>query len=130
MISLKIINGQIVPYSEKDKKEIEKLKDNAIYGVKFGMLDKRTLQQNKLIHVFCNNVASALNNQGKYITDVIQYETQWSMQKVKDLIYRPVMEKIYDKKSTTKLNRDELNDIFDTVIQALASKKIDTKGLL
>lgn len=122
--------GSLLPYNQTEKDKIDKLKDDVVYEVDVKTMDMRTLQQNKLIHVFCNNVASALNNQGKYITDVIQYETQWSMQKVKDLIYRPVMEKIYDKKSTTKLNRDELNDIFDTVIKALASKKIDTKGLL
>ena len=122
--------GSLLPYSQDEKDKIDKLKDGAVYEVDVKNLDMRTIQQNKLIHVFCKNVSDSLNNSGLYLNDVIRYETQWSMQKAKDLIFRPVMKQLYDKDSTTKLDKKELNDIFDSVIKALASKKIDTSLLL
>jgi len=119
--------GSLIPYSLEDKEKLDKMKDGAVYEVDIKNLNIRSIQQNKLIHVFCGNVASSLNDSGLYLNDVIKYETVWSMQKVKDLIYRPIMEQLCEKKSTTLLEKNELNNIFDSMYKALGSKGIEIK---
>ena len=106
------------------------LTENATYVTDLTILDQRSKAQNRLIHQFMKNIANRLNESDLKVQDVIKYETDWNTQKVKELIFRPVQESLYKKKSTTKLNKNELDLIFDTIIQALASKGIDTANLI
>ena len=106
------------------------LTENATYVTDLTILDQRSKAQNRLIHQFMKNIANRLNESDLKVQDVIKYETDWNTQKVKELIFRPVQESLYKKKSTTKLNKNELDLIFDTIIQALASKGIDTVDLI
>jgi hypothetical protein len=92
-------------------------------------LDKRTKAQNRLIHQFCKITSESLNDCGLTVTDVIKYETNWTANKVKELIFKPVVKDLYEKDSTTKLDKKELDLVFDTIIRALATKGIDTKDI-
>ena len=59
--------GNLLPYSQEDKKKIDEFKDGAIYIVEINNSDKRTLQQNKSIHKWCEQIASELNKE-KFFT--------------------------------------------------------------
>lgn len=61
---------------------------------------------------------------------LIKHDTPLSMLAVKELIFKSVVMSLYGKDSTTKLKKDELNLVFDTIIRALGTKGLDTKNLL
>ena len=117
--------GNLLPYSQEDKKKIDEFKDGAIYVVEINNSDKRTLQQNKSCHLWCEQIARKLNKENFFIQDVIKLNTKWDMLKVKELIFKPVVKSLYTKDSTTKLNKDEFGLIIDTIIRALATKGIE-----
>jgi hypothetical protein len=122
-IAIKIEHGYIVPYSSDD---VEKLKtfDSGIYEVDIKNMDLRSLAQNRALHLWCSQIAYTLNNSGLYVSQIIKAETEWNMNKVKENIFKAVVESLYDKKSTTKLNKNEFDKIIDTITLALGNKGI------
>jgi len=121
-IALKKEFGQLVPYSQADKEALDGLADGAVYEVDIKNMDIRTLQQNKALHKFFSILAGVLNNSGQEIVKVIKVDTAWSDASVKELLWRPVMIQQLDKKSTTKLNKDEVSKVYDTLNRALSIK--------
>jgi len=114
--------GVLVPYSKSDKEAIDSFDDGAVYQIDIANIDIRTIQQNKALHKYFSILASVLNNSGQEITKVIKIDTPWSATSVKELLWRPVMMQQLDKKSTTKLNKDEVTKVFDTLNRALSVK--------
>lgn len=90
---------------------------------------QRTDTQNAAIHVFCREIAEALNDAGfemEVKSDVLKspVEVPWTMESVKELIWRPVQMANYpDKKSTTKLERTEVSEVAEVITRYLAEKK-------
>lgn len=117
--------GNLLPYSQEDKKKIDEFKDGAIYVVDINNSDKRSLQQNKSIHLWCSQIADYLNKEKFFIQDVIKLNTRWDMLKIKEMIFKPVVKSLYTKDSTTKLNKDEFELIIDTIIRYMAMKGIE-----
>ena len=124
-INFKKEYGQLLPYSIEDKELIDKLKDGAVYEIDIKDADMRTVTQNRAIHLWCNMLANAMNNQNMVIQDVIRLNTKWDMLKVKEMIFKPVVKSLYTKDSTTKLNKDEFELIIDTIIIALSYKGVE-----
>lgn len=116
--------NQLIPYSLEDKEKLESMSDGAVYEVDIKNMDIRTLKQNASLHLWCTQIASSLNDSGLYVSDVLKVETQWNMERVKENIFKPVVEMLYGKKSTTKLNKDEFENIIDSVVLAFANKGI------
>lgn len=129
-ITFKYLRGLLVPYSEKDQQNLNKLEDGVIYQVEVKKFDDRTIQQNKLIHQFCLNISNEAKKQNMKLDKLIKHDTPLSMLAVKELIFKSVVMSLYGKDSTTKLKKDELNLVFDTIIRALGTKGLDTKNLL
>ena len=123
-INLKKEFGNLIPYSAEDKKNLDKLADGAIYEIDIKNIDMRSIKQNSAIHLWCNMIAQQLNNNGLYVSDIIKTQSHWNMSKVKENIFKPVVKSLYDKDSTTKLKKDEFEQIIDTIIQAFATKGI------
>lgn len=117
-------NGRLIPYDENSRSKIDEFLDGAIYQVEINNADKRTLLQNKAIHLWCKQIAEHLNRDKYFIQDVIKLNTKWDITKVKEMIFKPVVKSLYLKDSTTKLNKDEFETIIDTIISALGSKGI------
>lgn len=90
---------------------------------------QRSELQNRAIHVFCREIAEALNNAGieretsiKIKSNVLKnvVDVPWSMELVKDLIWRPVqLAKYPEKESTVKLERSEVSDVAEIIIKHL-----------
>ena len=87
-------------------------------------MKSRTTQQNKALHLWFQMLADALNDAGWNVQKTLRHDVEvpWNGTLVKELIYRPVMEAMTDKHSTTKLDRLEPNQIFDVLNRHLGEK--------
>jgi hypothetical protein len=116
--------GNLLPYSQEDKKKIDEFKDGAIYVVEINNSDKRTLQQNKSQWLWLTQIAQCLNDNNMYISETIKSEVEWSKDSVKTLIFDTVMKALYNKNSSTKLNKDEYDKLIDTIVNIFAKKGV------
>lgn len=85
----------------------------------------RTNQQSKALHLFFDQLADVLNDQGMYIGQTIRVDAEWSGERIKELIWREVMIATTGKKTTTKLTTKEINKILDSISLAFANKGIE-----
>lgn len=88
------------------------------------MENKRTLAQNRALHKMFEVLADELNDRGKYISTVIRADARWDKNRVKELIWRSVQEKMFNKTSTTSLTTREIDEIFEVIQKALAEMGI------
>lgn len=92
---------------------------------------QRTAIQNAAIHVFCREIAEKLNAgppewqmevKSGFLKNPV--EVSWTMDSVKELIWRPIQIALYpEKKSTTQLERTEVSEVAETITKNLAEKK-------
>jgi len=122
--------GKLIPYAEDDREKVDKFADGAVYVCDIKNSDLRSIAQNRLIHKVCKNISDELQNQNISLNAVLKHDTPVSMLAVKELMFKSVVLSLYGKDSTTKLNKDELNLVFDTLIMALGSKGLDTKNII
>ena len=127
-ITLKLENGHFVPYDKLEKDKLDKLKDG-IYQVKLSNLDLRTLTQNRAFHLYFTMVAVQLNNSGLYINKLIKEEKykadiDWSGNLVKEQLWKPIQNAILDKKSTTQLEKAEVDRVYNTLNRYLSGMGI------
>ena len=86
---------------------------------------KRTLPQNNSIHKFCDLLAQELEE--KHIDKREFFKEQffisWTMEGVKNDIWKPLQKSLTGKKSTTELNRDkEITLIWDNINRIIIDK--------
>ena len=88
----------------------------------------RTNQQNAALHLFFTWCAEALNDVGLYykFTAIKGYELEmpWTLELFKENFWRPLQLVVTDKKSTTKLNRTEIDPIFDIICKWMGDNGI------
>lgn len=113
----------LTPYREDDEEKLNKL-SNGVYSVDLKDMDTRTLQQNRAYWKWCKSISETLNDSGLYVNDILKLETKWSKDKIHSNIMLPVIKSLYNKESTTKLNKKEYDEIIDTVINAFSQKGI------
>ena len=117
-VVLRVINGQAI-FDEKDA--LDGLKDG-VYEVTINNMDYRTIRQNKALHAYYNLVAAALSSAGLDIKQVIKADVPWTPQSVKELMWRPIQKALLNKKSTTRLKRDEIDRVYDVVNRLLGER--------
>jgi hypothetical protein len=98
------------------KDEVPNLTENALYEVDLKTIDTRTLTQNRALHLWENMIAKTLNDNNKSLTTIIKAETSWSKDSVHELIIKPIIKALYNKTSTTKLDKNEFEKIIDTIV--------------
>jgi hypothetical protein len=76
---------------------------------------QRTNIQNACLHLYCTHVSEALNDAGISFTQFFKngYEVPWSMEIVKDQMWRPIQKAITDKESTTEPLTNQYPKIYD-----------------
>ena len=83
----------------------------------------RTLSQNNALHLYCEFIANALNSAGYSIPEVLQkfkMEIPFTKENVKELLWRTAQKRMFSKKSTTQLlKQNEINDIVDVITRFL-----------
>ena len=82
--------------------------------------EQRTIQQNRAIHKWCEQIAEAYNELGLTVEKVIDnftIELYWSKESVKELIIKTIIKDVYGKESTTQLLRggQEIDKLIDMV---------------
>ena len=128
-VSLKIENGVIAPYSKNDLKKLQSI-ENAIYDVELKNSKTRTLPQNRAYHLWASQISEELNNLGLTIEDVLKKDSfrilmLWNSERVKELIFKPTIKAIFNKKSSTELNVDDFDKLIDTITEAFSYKGIE-----
>lgn len=81
-------------------------------------MNKRTIPQNKSIHLYCELLAEALNNSGLTMQVVLtnyKMDVDWSMASVKEVIWRVAQERMLKKESTTELDTKEVNEVYEVI---------------
>lgn len=96
---------------------------NCHFNMKFKQ-DKRTIQQNKALHLWYTLLAEELNNAGLDMRKTLKPEVEipWSPQTIKEYLWRPVQIAQLQKQSTTELNSDEIDKVWETLNRHLGEK--------
>lgn len=116
--------GRLIPYDDEARQKVDEFKDGAIYVVDINNSDKRSLQQNKSQWLWLKQIAKCLNDNNMYISETIKSEVEWNKDSVKTLIFDTVMKALYNKDSSTKLNKNEYEKIIDTITNIFANRGI------
>jgi hypothetical protein len=85
---------------------------------------KRTITQNKALHLWFNELAEAFNDAGLDARTVLKPEVEipWTQSMVKNLLWRPLQIAMFDKVSTKDLKTDEINKIYEPLNRHLGEK--------
>ena len=94
----------------------------ALLNFKISEPDLRTIKQNSAMHKYFALLSAKLNEGGLSIVKTLKVDIEWTPTSVKDLLWRPIQISVLDKKSTTKLNRDEITKVYDVLNRALGEK--------
>ncbi len=84
-------------------------------------LDNRTTTQNNAYFLFQEFVASEMNNQNislaKLVAEIKPRPTKESLH----VIFKSILEKMYNKNTTTNMSREEMQNCLDVYMEALAT---------
>ncbi len=115
-IELEVIDNVIQPIYTELK--------NGKYEAKVTNIDLRSQAQNRSQYLWFSQIAKVFNDMNLDITMVLKMDTKWDGKKVKAMIFDSVMEDLYNKKSSTKLNKDEYELIILTITKAFGIRNI------
>ena len=93
------------------------------FGVMIKIQDgTRTTKQNSAMHVYFTLLAKELSDCGKDMRTTLREDAEipWDSELVKKFIWRPVMQAMTGKTSTTKLERKEVSEIYEVVHRHMA----------
>lgn len=84
----------------------------------------RTINQNAALHKYFQDVANELNEAGLDMRKVLKpsISIPWTRESVKKHLWRPVQDAMYDKLSTTKLETNEVNEVYEVLNRHMAEK--------
>ena len=82
---------------------------------------KRTLQQNRALHLWYSMVSETLNEAGLDMKKTLkpQIDIPWSPTTVKEYLWRPIQEAYIKIKSTTQLERKQIDEIVNIIVRGL-----------
>jgi len=121
-----IFNLNIQP--ERAEKYLQELKlQGAIVEIK-NVKQNRSNLQNRALHLFFTQVANELNSLGILFVYTglkgLEMETQWTMELFKEMTWKPLQKAMYGTTSTTKLKRNEIDPIFETINKFFAERGV------
>jgi hypothetical protein len=74
---------------------------------------KRSLSQNRALHLYFNMLSEQLNNAGYTFVNIMGIETHYTPELIKEMIWKPLQLSLYNIKSTSKINTKQINEIID-----------------
>lgn len=85
---------------------------------------QRTLQQNKALHLFCDQWAKELNDHGLDVKVTLEgaWDVPWSADLVKEMIFKPLLKAALGKDSTTEMNTTDPTLICDIINRRIGEK--------
>lgn len=86
----------------------------------------RTLQQNRALHLYFQFIADELNEFTSFSYNGLMkdFEIPYTMEIVKQFIWKPIQIAMFGKTSTTKITTQEINKIIDVINKYFAEKGI------
>ncbi len=91
---------------------------------------QRTPTQNASFHLWCEVLAGAFNLAGIDKRQVFEkmkkgIEIPWTKESVKEDFFKPIMEAVTGKKSTTELTTKEISEVVDIINHEFLSKRFN-----
>ena len=92
-----------------------------VAGITFGV---RTTKQNSAMHKYFTMLADTLNDAGLDQRKVMKpsFFLSWSLNSVKKNLWGPIMEALTGKTKTSKLERNEVSEVYEVLSRNLAEK--------
>lgn len=113
-------------YSPMDKEDEKLCIQNTLVCDVKGDRAKRTTLQNRSIHKYCGLLAEHFNGAGLDMVAVLKEkktEVSWTMDSVKDVIWRSIQLALYpDKPSTTQLETHEVSKVYENIARHMSAK--------
>ena len=84
----------------------------------------RTTKQNAALHATFRRLAQALNDAGYDMKSdaVTKREIPWTETSIKEVLFKPIIQHMFDADSTTKLTIEELNDSVETLLREIGKR--------
>ncbi len=84
----------------------------------------RTLQQNKSLHKYCSMLAEKLNDSGQDMRKTLKPEIDipWSMETIKELMFKPIIKAMFNVDSTTELDTKQISEAYEVLNRHTAQK--------
>lgn len=88
------------------------------------MEKKRTLTQNKALHLYFRLLAEELNKAGLDMKKVLNpgVEIPWNEKSVKEFLWRPIQDASVQKESTTQIETKEIDKVYDILNRHIGEK--------
>ena len=87
-----------------------------------------TPAQSRALHLFCDELADALNTAGYSVMTVLKHDAEipFTGTIAKEMLWKPIQQAMYDKASTQDLGKVEVSDVYDVLARHLAQ----TQGIV
>lgn len=108
---------RIYPDNEVSRKFLNNLPEGSVFSFEIEEPGKkRTLTQNKALHLYCTQLATALNEGGYSQENFFKecklgFSLPWTMMAIKN-IFRVCADAMYEKESTSRLTTDEISEVY------------------
>jgi hypothetical protein len=85
---------------------------------------KRTERQQAALEVFCRKLAKELNDNNHDMRSLLRSNVNipWTQASVKEHLWKPIQFAATGKKSTTKMDRTQVSEVYDILMKALGEK--------
>ncbi len=123
---IEIINSEKALYDHIDQLRA-KYKEHKFLRVDVKTGKQRSNLQNASLHLYCNQIAEQLNDAGISFNEFFKegVEVPWTMEIVKDNIWRPIQVVMVGEESTTKPLTDEYPKIYEVINRKLSELLIN-----
>jgi hypothetical protein len=122
-------------FNFQNEPEVLKFRDQSEFYIKNGYTvdmtkkgNTRSDKQNRALHLLFTIVSNQLNEMGQEFKYVGLKGQELSMRHtphlVKEMIWRPIQIALFDIKSTTKINTEQINEIVDILAKYFGEKGI------
>lgn len=93
------------------------------------MEETRTIQQNKALHKYFQQIADSLNESGYDVKTVLNkmregVEIAWTKEMVKEILWREIQKIMYSKQSTTELSKHQEIERIHEVLQRFLGERL------
>ena len=84
---------------------------------------QRTLQQNKAMHKYFYDLANALSDAGFTIEKTLTkpLDVNWTPSSVKEFLWKPVQDALYQLESTTELSASQVTHVYENLNRHIAN---------
>jgi len=105
---------------------LKNIEPGEVIEVELGKPQQRTALQNNAIHKYFRLLSTSFNDAGFTVEKTLSkpLDMSWSETLIKELIWRPVMFAITDKKSSTDLTASEISVVYEEINKYTASKGV------